>query len=1036
MKGKMEVEWNNVEVIGVNKELPHIVALPYDNIEEIINDKESRWKRCLNGRWYFKWVAKPSDREADFYQRDYDVHKWEQIEVPSNWQLKGYGKPMYLNTRYPTSIKLKNIPNISTEYNPVGAYKRKFNIDEEWLERNVFINFSGVNSAFYLWVNGQKVGYSQGSFTPAEFNITSYVELGENDIAVEVYRWCDGSYLEDQDMWRLSGIFRDVNLISRPKEEIKDFYVYCDLDNDYKDATLTIDAKVECEYYSQQRLVEVKVLDNEHNEIYGDTKYVHGDLIRFTSKLSNPYKWTAETPYLYKVIVGLLDNENNRIDLRYCQFGFRKIEIKNNGLYINGKSVLIKGVNRHEFHPDHGHAVPYARTEEDIRLLKANNVNAIRTSHYPNNQWFYELCDIYGMYVMDECNLETHGIRNKIPASKREWIKPCVDRMKRMVERDKNHPCIIFWSLGNEAGTGSIFKKMREAALKIDSTRPIHYEGDHKLEYTDVFSMMYATTQQVNKIGQNKSVRVGIGENTGLLGHKVTPEKYKSKPFLLCEYAHCMGNSLGNFKDYMEAFEKYERCIGGFIWDFSDQSIRKKSIDGKDIWTYGGDFRDYPNDYNFCGNGIVAADRTPHPALYEVKKVYQNIDVEDVDVQKGVINIRNKYNFIDLSFVKLVWEIIEDGFVILKGELNVDDILPNEVKQIQLNYNNYEFKKHKEYYLNARFQLKDKAPWMDAEEVISWSQIRFNNVTLIKNHKVNNSSDNIITKNNSNEIILYNDKFHAIINKKSGGINSLKYNNKELLCEELKPNFWRAPIDNDMFYTLKDIFTILKRMNIGQRWKKATDNRKVENIVINEEDDNVRVIVKSRVFSTEDGLTTTYTFYTDGAVKVENHLVPIKNMVRFGMQMAVKKDYNIMTWYGRGFHESYVDRKESAMVGVYSAPCEDLVHDYLVPQENGNRTDIRWAKITNKKQEGIKIMDITGEFINMSMWPYTMKDLEETTHSYKLPRRDFNTINIDYGQRGVGGDLPAMAYLKEPYKLLPYKKYYYGFIIIPIKLIE
>ncbi|MCT4686424.1 glycoside hydrolase family 2 TIM barrel-domain containing protein [Vallitalea sp.] len=1034
MKGKMEVEWNNVEVIGISKEPPHIVALPYDNIEQILDDKESRWKQSLNGRWYFKWVTRPSNREVDFYKRDYDINNWEQIEVPSNWQLKGYGKPMYLNIRYPTSIKLKNIPNISTEYNPVGSYKRKFNIDEEWLERNVFINFSGVNSAFYLWVNGQKVGYSQGSFTPAEFNITSYVELGENDLAVEVYRWCDGSYLEDQDMWRLSGIYRDVDLISRPKEEIKDFYVHCDLDNDYQEATLIIDAKIACEYYSQQRLVEVKVFDNEQRELYCDIKCIDGDLLRLTGKLSSPHKWTAETPYLYRVIISLLDNKHKRMDIRYCQFGFRKIEIKNNQLYINGKSVLIKGVNRHEFHPDYGHAVPYAKTEEDIRLLKANNVNAIRTSHYPNSQWFYDLCDIYGMYVMDECNLETHGIRNKIPSSRREWIKPCVDRMKRMVERDKNHPCIIFWSLGNEAGTGKIFKKMREATLKIDTTRPIHYEGDHKLEYTDIFSMMYATTQQVNKIGQNKAVRVGIGENTGLLGHKLTPEMYENKPFLLCEYAHCMGNSLGNFKDYMEAFEKYKRCIGGFIWDFSDQSIRKKSIDGKDIWTYGGDFGDYPNDYNFCGNGIVAADRTPHPALYEVKKVYQNINVEDVDVQKGVVNIRNKYNFIDLSFVKLVWEVIEDGFVILKGKVNLDNILPDEIRQIKLNYNNYEFKKNKEYYLNARFLLKDKATWMDAKEVISWSQIRFNNVTLIKKYKVNNNTESIITKDNSNDVIIYNENFHAIINKKSGGINSLKYNHEELLCEELKPNFWRAPIDNDRFYTLKDMFPILKRMNIGQRWKKATENRKVENIVINQKDDIVEVIVRSKVFNTEDGLTTTYTFYSDGAVKVENNIIPLKDMVRFGMQMAVKKDYNTMTWYGRGVHESYVDRKESAMVGVYRADCEALVHDYLVPQENGNRTDIRWAKITNKHQEGIKIIDITGEFINMSMWPYTMKDLEDTTHSYKMPRRDFNTINIDYGQRGVGGDLPAMAYLKEPYKLLANKKYYYGFIITPVRL--
>ncbi|GKX32152.1 beta-galactosidase [Vallitalea longa] len=1027
-----DVEWNNVNVYGINKEPPHIMTFPYDDVNQVINGQQSKWVESLNGLWHFKWYAKPDDREIRFYESNYDVKEWDKINVPSNWQIKGYGKPIYLNIKYPKSIDTKVIPNINPHNNETGQYKKNFIVSNEWFNRNIYIVFSGVNSAFYLWINGKRVGYSQGTMTPAEFNITSFVKKGKNEVAVEVYRWCDGSYLEDQDMWRLSGIFRDVYLIAKPKQQIEDFYVYCDLDDNYEDAILYTSIKLMND--NSRMKVQMRVIDDSNKVTFIGKKTIDKNIIHLKQDIINPHKWTSETPYLYKIIISLIDENNQIIDVRYCNFGFRKIEIKNAKLLINGNPIMIKGVNRHEFDPDNGHSVPYSRTEEDIMILKANNINAIRTSHYPNNSWLYDLCDKYGIYVMDECNLETHGIRNKVPNNKKEWENPCVDRMQRMVERDKNHPSIIFWSLGNEAGSGNVFLKMKEAARKIDKTRPIHYEGDYKLAYTDVFSMMYGTVKQVHKIGNNKSVLVGLGENTGLLGQRITPKMYEDKPFILCEYAHCMGNSLGNFNDYMKAFEKYDRCIGGFIWDYADQSIRRKSKDGKDIWTYGGDFGDNPNDYNFCFNGIVAADRTPHPALHEVKKVYQNIDVRDSNVSQGLINVKNKYSFIDLSFVKLIWEVIENGYVVLNGEVNVDDVKPQQTKQIKLNYINYSFKKDKEYFLNVKFALKNNTDWLNEGDVVACSQLRFNNITLIKPCNINFQDKDMNIKNTNRYIDIYNDLFFVAINKKSGGIHSLKYNDKELLHKELVPNFWRAPIDNDRYYTVTDIFPFAKGINIGHMWKKATNTVKVKDIVVNDKANGcVEITVESKVINTRNGLTTVYSIYPNGAIKIENYIIPLRNMIRFGMQMEVLREYNTMTWYGRGFHESYVDRKESALVGIYKGACEDLVHSYLMPQENGNRTDVRWAKITNKDNEGIKIVDITGEFINVSMWPYTMDDLENTTHSHLLPRREFNTVNVDYGQRGVGGDMPAIACLKKPYKLLKYKKYYYGFIIYPTK---
>ncbi|MFX1451027.1 MAG: glycoside hydrolase family 2 TIM barrel-domain containing protein, partial [Promethearchaeota archaeon] len=684
-----KLDWENSEFIAWNKEPAHATILPYQDIKSALGGsrEQSDYYKSLNGNWKFNWVKKPSDRPVDFYKPEFDVNNWDEIPVPSNWQLHGYGIPIYTNVKYPFSVKTKHIPSIDHNYNPVGSYRTEFLLPENWIGREIFIHFDGVKSAFYIWVNGQKVGYSQGSMTPAEFNLTNYVREGSNIIAVEVYRWSDGSYLEDQDMWRFSGIYRDVYLFSTPKVHLRDFFVRCGFDELYKNAKLKVRAKIR--NYGEQSIknykIEVVLLDEE-KEIVGPNPIMQEDMdlnpdteisLEILADVEEPKKWSAESPYLYEILFILKNSENEIIEVERCYFGFRFVELKQSQIFINGRSIIFKGVNRHEHDPDHGRAVPLERMIQDIKILKQNNINAVRTSHYPNDPKFYDLCDKYGIYVLDECNLETHGLRNKLPKSKPQWTDAVVDRMVRMVERDKNYPCIFMWSLGNEAGNGRNFIKMKEAALKIDSTRIIHYEGDYELRESDVFSTMYSTPKQLEKSGQFKWVTTGFWKI-------VRPGKYKDKPRMLCEYAHAMGNSLGGLQKFMDVFERYPNCVGGFIWDYIDQGLRKISDDGKEFWAYGGDFEDKPNDRNFCINGILMPDRKPNPALFEVKKVYQNIKVLPVELKKGKFRIYNKYNFIKLDIFDISWELTANGKIIQEAKLPKLAIDPGVKQDVEI----------------------------------------------------------------------------------------------------------------------------------------------------------------------------------------------------------------------------------------------------------------------------------------------------------------------------------------------------------------
>jgi len=1028
------VEWENTLVFGQNKEPAHCTLIPYKSIEEAVEGREaSPCFLSLNRNWKFHWVKKPSDRPIDFYHTNYDVSKWDLIDVPSNWQMRGYGIPIYTNFKYPYSVKKKNIPTIDHNYNPVGSYHTIFNLSTDWQGREIFIHFGGVKSAFYIWINGEKVGYSQGSMTPAEFNITKYVKLGENVLAVEVYRWSDGSYLEDQDMWRFSGIYRDVFIYSTHKVHVWDYFIHCDLVNEYKDAILNLKANIY--NYSGEEVkdycIELLLCDLE-NKIVGSEPLMssifrinsnEGVIVELKADVINPKKWSAETPNLYNIFIILKNDKGEIFEVEHCRFGFRKVEIQNSQILINGKSILFKGVNRHEHDPDDGRAVSIKRMIEDIIIMKKNNINSVRTSHYPNDPKWYELCDDYGIYVLDECNLETHGLRSKLPKSDPKWTNACVDRMISMVQRDKNHPSILMWSLGNEAGFGENFKLMAASARKIDSTRPIHYEGDPDLETSDVFSTMYSTVKDMEKSAQLKTVfRMAPFRF-------MKPKRYRAKPRMLCEYAHAMGNSLGNFKEYQDVFEKYNNIIGGFIWDFVDQGLRKRSDDGKEYWAYGGDYGDKPNDNNFCCNGIILPDRKPNPSLYEVKKVFQNIKVAPVDLLDGIIRIINDYNFLSLDHVDISWKLTANGNVIQEGSLPRLPLGPKEIQEIRVPFEKPEIQPKTEYYLRISFSLAISTIWAEEGHLISWDQFKIPYEPIEKKEIDTKSMSRININENSGKINISGKDFSIIFNRKIGAIETYTYKKNMIICNPLIPNFWRVPTDNDL--ALAKFFPILKRF-IERPWKNASKTRKIKDINLEQIDQNyVRISVKTKIKKGKGPLETDYKIYGNGDIIIENKFIPKKNMVLFGMRTEILGKYNKMTWYGRGPHETYSDRKTGAPIGIYSGKVGDLIHNYVRPQENGNRTDIRWVALTENDNFGIFIADMTGTHLNVSAWPYMLEDLEKAEHIHELPMRKNITLNILYKQRGIGGSRFGYKDVLDQYLLKKKKEFSYKFLIKP-----
>ena len=1030
-------DWENSKIFKRNKEPAHSTLIPFESIDGALGKgEESPYYKSLNGIWKFNWVKNPSERPKDFYTEEFKANKWEEIDVPSNWQMRGYGIPIYTNKEYPSSIDTQNIPKIDHNYNPVGSYRRDFKIPNNWKEREIFIHFGGVKSAFYIWINGKKVGYSQGSMTPAEFNITKYLRANNNVLAVEVYRWSDGSYLEDQDMWRFSGIFRDVYLYSSPKVHIRDYFARCELDENYKHAKIKVSVKLI--HYgkdaAEQHKVEISLLDNEQHFV--NSKILIDDvfsikpgtehLIELQAKIKDPKKWTGETPNLYDLFLILKNSRDQITEVEHCKFGFRKIEINNQGSFlINGESIIFKGVNRHEHDPDHGRAITHDRMIQDLILMKQNNINAVRTSHYPNHPKWYDLCDEYGIYVIDECNLESHGLREIIPGSDPNWTEACIDRMINMVERDKNHPCVVVWSLGNEAGMGEIFNIMKKEALLLDSTRSIHYEGDYNHEIADVNSFMYMSPKQLERNLRRSSKRKM--SKTGKITHP--------KPVVLCEYAHAMGNSLGNFQEFMDIFEKYPHAIGGFIWDFIDQGLRKITDKGEEFWAYGGDFGDKPNDGNFCINGIVLPDRKPNPALHEVKKVYQNVKFYSLDLLGRKLTIHNKYNFISLDEFIIKWELTANGEVIQQGLIDNLNIGPREKKELIVSFHKPKLEPNTEYHLKMITSLGKNKFWAEKGHIIAWDQFKLPYISP-KEYIPINTVPEILIYDLENIYSIKGEDIKISLGKKTGAIESYIYKNIELFKSPLVPNFWRAPTDNDLgvidftqyLGVPDDTRYSITSFDFG--WKNTSKNRTVKEIKFEKVNNNIlKIFVLFNIDNSEEEMSLTYTIFGDGNIVIKSSIKPSKNMARFGMQLTIPKEFNLLTWFGRGPHETMLDRKTSGSLGIYAGKVGELIHNYIKPQENGNRTDVRWAALTNEEDIGLFVSDIGGTHLNISAWPYSLEDLESADHTYDLPKREFNTLNIDYKQCGVGGDFPAMAMLHKKYVLKKNEEYSYVFSI-------
>ena len=1017
-------DWENEQVIGINKEDPHSQYVPYATVKQAIDDVEenSPYFLTLNGAWKFNWVKHPNLRPVDFYENDFDTKAWDEITVPSCWELKGYGTPIYTNVAYPFEVNppyvMGNPPSTYTqneEPNPVGSYKRDFTIPETWDGNDIMLHFEGVKSAFYLFgLTDEKVGYSQGSCTPAEFNITDYiVQTGQNSISVEVYRWSDGSYLEDQDYWRLSGIYRDVYLYSVPKINIWDYSLTSTFNDNLSEANLTIDLELKnyggkgsqtCEVY----LAKYGQIPNENSEIatipIKQVSTKNGLNISETVTINNPELWSAEIPNLYQVVFVLKDANNNISEVISTHYGFRKIEIKDQQLWVNNKSVKLKGVNRHEHDPVTGRTVTLETMIRDVELFKQFNINTVRTSHYANDPDFLKLCDIYGVYVIDEANVESHGMGygEESLAKDPRWQKAHVDRVVRMVERDKNLPSVIMWSHGNEAGGGINFTACTEAVKKIDTSRPVHYEGYS--ECADVESTMYPSLARVDEEANSDD----------------------PKPFFICEYAHAMGNAVGNLQEYWDLINNNDRLIGACIWDWVDQGLAKE-IPGKEgeyYYAYGGDYGDQPNMGNFCINGLTTPDRQVTPKMEEVKKVYQNVFFEAIDLSAGKISIENGNLFINLNQYELSWELMCNGKQVQNGTLGSVDIASGASKEITVPYSVNS--SNGEYFINLYFTLKKDEIWADAGHIVASEQLRLPISNLVTEAQNVDEMPPLKMEEGDEDVIISGMNFKIIFGKSAGAITYLEYYGSEIIksakrdislmgmsgrgpVSNEKPkveyekiggpvlNAYRAPTDNDKgFVGLSEIGKQLANL--------ATEVTEFIVEAINDKTIKIKIDAKSSVTAGYYIETqSTYTVYGNGSIDIQTTFLPENSDVslpKLGLISELCPGYENVEYYGAGPFENYVDRKSAAFIGRYETTVDDMFVPYIKPQDCGNRADVRWFSISNHSGYGMLVS--SPDLMNFSALHYTPKDLSEAAHPYELTKRENTILTIDTAVRGLG----------------------------------
>ncbi len=1022
--------WENPYIIKENKEDGHNTALPRLSAKDAVEGVDAPYKFSLAGTWKFYWQLGVDDLRTDYYADNYDDSDWDDIAVPSLWQLKGYGKPIYLCSSLPSAVSSAkgDIPKIYHDKNEIGVYRREFEMPESYEGKEIFIHFGAVKAGFFLYINGRRVGYSQGSMTPAEFRITDYVRTGKNQITVEVYRYTDGTYLEDQDMWFLSGIYRDVYVYAEEKLCVRDFFANASLDDSYKNGVL--DLEITLQNYAEQQdctLEAALVIDGKQQKFASEklTAASGKTVLNFNHTVENVKSWSAEEPNLYKLVI-TLKSGRKVLSSKCIRIGFKKVEIKGNVLHINGKRVIIKGVNRHDFDPDNGWAVPTERYYQDLHLMKRANINAIRTSHYPNAEFFYEMCDELGFYVMDEADVESHGVRRKnCPGDNLEFKEAVEDRAERMVLRDRSHACVCFWSLGNEAGDGENFVHEKNAILALDKTRPIHYEGDFDFTKSDFISRMYPVEYVVEAMRKQEELKISPYENIAnalAADNKPIPaETYKTHPVIYCEYAHAMENSLGNFKEYVDDFENFDHMCGGFIWDYVDQSIRKIE-NGQEKWLYGGDFDEGASSYYFCANGIISADRKPQPSYYEVKNVYSNLEAADCDCRNGKVRIKNKNLFITTEDYKIRWSLTVDGNEVKGGEIDDLVVEPLTEKEIQLPVSLADYPEG-EVILTVAFILNKDKPWAEAGYEQSFNQFILREVTAAKR---NPAVGELKFLKKGTDVNIIGEGFTAKI--KAGALASLVYDGKEIIDggSPLRPDFFRALTDNDREYL--NFAPMFSGIHPLYQWKRTTAQTVARSVKASSTPSGVEVKVNWNAPFVA-GVSTTYLFSPAGEVTVSHSAMGLLlPMLKVGVRMGINSTLENVEWYGRGPHESYLDRKTGAKIARHAMTVAELEHRYMRPQENGHRTDVRSLEISDSSGFGIKIdsMDIPFGF---NLGYYNPEKLDKAKHLYELIKDNHITLCLDGAMRGVGGDMPGCAHLHKEYRLNSHKKIEFKFRI-------
>ena len=1007
-------EWKNPAVNEVNRISTRAAYFSYpDRNSAVSGDKEHSGNYLsLNGLWKFNWVQDQDKRPVDFYKTSFSDNHWKDFPVPGIWERNGYGIPVYRSRSYPWSNQVElTPPDVETRNNAVGSYRRMVNIPSGWQGRKVFFSIGAATSNVYLWVNGQFVGYSEDSRMAADFDITPYIQYGkENLFAMQVYRWCDGTWLEDQDMWRTAGISRDVILYTRHPQHMEDIFITPDLINNYQDGALDIKVDVN----GKNLTMNGELLDASGNLVASfDTKVGSTRKIHHQLKITSPKKWSAEEPNLYTLLLSLKDTKGKILEVIPQTVGFRKIEIRDRQLWINGKAILIKGVNRHESDPQTGYYVTRKRMEEDIRLMKELNINAVRMSHYPNDPYFYELCDTYGLYVVSEANLETHGMGfgERTLAKDPQFEKAHLERNMRMVKAFKNHPSVIIWSLGNEAGNGPNFEKAYALVKAYDASRPVQYEQVGRVKTSDLVVPMYSSPNEAENYAKGDDPR----------------------PFVLCEYAHAMGNSMGNFKEYWDLFRKYPCLQGGFIWDFNDTGFREYDAQGRMYFTYGGDYGRYqPTKQNFNCNGVLTPDRQYNPHAHEVRKIYQSIWAAPIDLSGGVIEVYNENCYTDLSDCYLEWQLLCDGKAFLSGVVPHLDVAPQQRAKIQLGYKKSDMLSKGEILLNLSFKLTRNKQMLQAGHRIAYEQLSI----------LPYDFDETAPARKEQKPELYEDLVHyeiksehstVMIGKETGWLEYLIVKGEELIGikHPLKANFWRAPTDNDYGAMLHQKLGLWRNPEI-----------KLKKISAGYEENKVVISADYEITELHATLSMHYIIDYEGNIRISEILNVDKtqknmpSLFRFGMQAVFPGKYSQIEYYGRGPWENYADRKESADIGLYRQSVSEQFHPYIRPQETGTKTDVRWWKLMNIDGLGIQVTAPTA--FSASSLHCFQDDLDggtatlpEQKHGGLVSVRDITTLSIDFRQMGVGGINTWGALPLKKYDL-PYENYKFEFTISPL----